>query len=89
MKIRQEYNLPKLKPANEREYGSLPDTPPGKYAQVDFGEYKLRKGDGSRIKVYFFAMILEYSRYKFIWFQNNRGSTYEKDGFAQQALEEV
>jgi transposase len=70
MKIRQEYNLPKLKPANEREYGPLPDTSPGKYAQVDFGEYKLRKGDGSRIKVYFFAMILEYSRYKFIWFQD-------------------
>lgn len=69
MKIRQEHNLPKLK-VNEREYGSLPETPPGKYAQVDFGEYKLRKGDGSRVKIYFFAMVLGYSRYKFICFQD-------------------
>ncbi len=69
MKIRQEHNLPKLK-VSEREYGSLPETPPGKYAQVDFGEHSLRKGDGSRVKIYFFAMILEYSRYKFIWFQD-------------------
>ncbi len=68
MKIRQEHNLPKLK-VNEREYGALPETPPGKYAQVDFGEYRLRKGDGIRVKVYFFAMILDYSRYKYIWFQ--------------------
>ena len=69
MKIRQEHNLPKLK-AGKREYGPLPETPPGKYAQVDFGETKLRKGDGSRIKVYFFAMILGHSRYKFIWFHD-------------------
>ncbi len=68
MKIRQEYNLPKVKPVKGREYGPLPDTPPGKYAQADFGEYNLRKGDGSKIKVYFFGMILEHSRYKFIWF---------------------
>lgn len=70
MKIRQDYNLPKLKPVKGREYGPLPDTPPGKYAQVDFGEYNLRKGDGSKIKVYFFGMILEYSCYKFIWFRD-------------------
>ena len=70
MKIRQEFNLPKLKTVGNREYGPLADTPPGKYAQVDFGEYKLRSGDGSRIKVYFFGMILEHSRYKFIWFQD-------------------
>jgi hypothetical protein len=57
MKIRQEYNLPKLKPVNGREYGPLPDTPPGKYAQVDFGEYRLRKGDGSKIKVLFVSSM--------------------------------
>ena len=70
MRVRREYNLPRVKPVKGREYGPLPDTPPGKYAQVDFGEYNLRQGDGSKIKVYFFGMILEHSRYKFIWFQD-------------------
>ena len=82
MKIRQEHNLPKLK-VDKREYGPLPDTPPGKYAQVDFGEHKLRRGDGSRVKVYFFAMILEYSRYKFIWFED-KPFTSEKAVYAHE-----
>lgn len=69
MKLRQEYNLPKLK-VNEREYSSLPETAPGKYAQVDFGTYKMRKSDGTRKKVHFMGMILCHSRYKFIWFQD-------------------
>ena len=40
MKVRQDYNLPKLT-MNERQYQSLPETPPGKYAQVDFGQSPL------------------------------------------------
>ncbi len=69
MKVRQDYNLPKLT-MNERQYQSLPETPPGKYAQVDFGQSPLRCGDGTRIKVYFMAMLLCHSRYKYIWFQD-------------------
>ena len=69
MKIRQEYNLPKIS-TNERQYAALPETEPGEFAQVDFGQTKLRSGDGKRVTVYFFALLLCYSRYKFIWFQN-------------------
>ena len=68
-KIRQEYNLPKIS-ENERQYAALPETAPGEYAQVDFGQTKLRRSDGTRIKVYFIAILLCYSRYKFIWFQD-------------------
>lgn len=68
MKIRQEYNLPKISEA-ERQYASLPETPAGQDAQVDFGHTKLRKSDGSRIVVHFIAILLCHSRYKYIWFQ--------------------
>ena len=69
MKIRQEYGLPKIS-EGERQYSALPETAPGEYAQVDFGQTKLRKSDGARIKVYFIAILLSHSRYKFIWFQD-------------------
>lgn len=41
MKVRQDYGLPKLS-LSDRQYQSLPETPPGKYAQVDFGQTILR-----------------------------------------------
>ena len=49
----------------------LPESPSGQYAQVDFGQKKLRKGDGTDQKVYFMAMLLCRSRYKYIWFQDH------------------
>ncbi|HRT84048.1 MAG TPA: DDE-type integrase/transposase/recombinase [Bacteroidales bacterium] len=69
MKVRQDYGLPKLS-LSDRQYQSLPETPPGKYAQVDFGQTILRCGDGARNRVYFMAMLLCCSRYKYIWFQD-------------------
>ena len=69
MKVRQDYNLPKQS-QNERQYQSLPEAPPGKYAQVDFGQTMLRCGDGTRIRVFFMAMLLCRSRYKYIWFRD-------------------
>ena len=69
MHIRQEYNIPMVS-SDEREYGCLPETPSGRYAQVDFGQTKLRKGDGTRVKVYFFIMLLCRSRYKYVWFSD-------------------
>lgn len=69
MKIRQEYGLPVLA-ISERTYQALPDSPPGKYAQVDFGQTKLRNGEGKRVRVYFFAMLLCHSRYKYVIFQD-------------------
>lgn len=69
MKIRQEYGLPKIS-ESERQYSALPETAPGEYAQVDFGQTRLRKSDGTRVNVYFIAILLSHSRYKFIWFQD-------------------
>lgn len=69
MRIRQEYKIPMVS-ANERMYECLPETPSGKYAQVDFGQTKLRRSDGTRVKVYFMVMLLCCSRYKFVWFSD-------------------
>lgn len=69
MKIRQEYNLPKIS-ENERQYNALPESEPGEYGQVDFGQTKLRRSDGKRIRVWFISILLCHSRYKYIWFQD-------------------
>ncbi len=69
MKMRRDYNLPKLS-MNDRQYQALPETPPGKYAQADFGQATLRRGDGTRVKVHFMVMLLCHSRYKHAWFQD-------------------
>ena len=69
MEVRAEANIPKVS-ITERDYHILPDSPSGQYAQVDFGQKKLRKGDGTEQKVYFMAMLLCRSRYKYIWFQD-------------------
>ena len=37
MRIRQEYRIPMM-PISERVYECLPETPSGRYAQVDFGQ---------------------------------------------------
>lgn len=68
MKLRQEHDLPKVN-VNERQYACLPEAPPGKYAQVDFGTSKQRRGDGTRVRVHFMGMLLCHSRHKFVWFQ--------------------
>lgn len=44
------------------------ETPPGKQAQVDWGEFKLMYQDGSFKKVHAFVMILGYSRIKYVEF---------------------
>src|SRR6266566_280040 len=74
MWIRQKYNLPHIKPV--REYGMLEESPYGKQAQTDFGVYNLRNGMGKRVKVFFIAIQLSRSRYKYIWF-NERSFTTE------------
>jgi hypothetical protein len=44
----------------------VPEVPYGKQAQVDFGEYNMTTAEGTRKKVYFFAMVLSASRQKYI-----------------------
>lgn len=68
MWVRQEYHLPKGK--KQREYIVVQELPFGKQAQVDFGEYNMRKSKGGVKKVYFFAMVLSRSRHKFVFFSD-------------------
>lgn len=68
--VRQKYHLPKIE--SVRDYQIVEDTPYGMQAQVDFGEYNLRDGQGKKIKVFFFTMVLSRSRYKYIWFCDGR-----------------
>ena len=41
---------------------------PGYEGQVDFGQYTMKSMYGNNIRVYFFVMILSYSRMKFVYF---------------------
>jgi len=69
MKVRRDFGLAKIG-ASERQYSALADLPPGEQAQVDFGEKKLRTSAGEWIKVYFFIMLLCYSRQKYVYFRD-------------------
>lgn len=64
--VRSKYNIPRNKP--ERQYQLVEELSYGKQAQVDFGEYNMRTSTGSRVKVFFFTMVLSRSRYKYVWF---------------------
>jgi hypothetical protein len=68
VRLRSELNIPFVS-GTERQYSPVPDLPAGEQAQVDFGEKKLRKGTGEWVKVYFFIMLLCYSRQKFVRFR--------------------
>ncbi len=63
MWVRQRHNIPI--PDSQREYSIVEELAYGKQAQVDFGEYNMRDGQGKRVKVYFFTMVLSRSRFKF------------------------
>jgi len=69
MKLRSEYGVPKVVDLG-RQYFPVADLSPGEQAQVDFGEKKLRTGTGSFVEVFFFAIVLCYSRYKFVLFSD-------------------
>lgn len=66
--VRQLHNIPVVNPV--REYFPIPELPYGEQAQVDFGDYNMRKTDGSRQKVKFFVMVMTRSWMKYIWFQS-------------------
>jgi len=65
MWVRQRHNIPIPDP--QREYCIVEELPWGKQAQVDFGEYNMRDGQGKRVKVYFFTMVLSRSRCKYVF----------------------
>jgi transposase len=66
MWVRQQHNIPKT--GDHRDYCIVEELPYGKQAQVDFGEYNMRDGQGKRVKVYFFTIVLSRSRYKWVYF---------------------
>ena len=51
------------------------DLPPGYEAQVDFGQYKMRNMYDRKVRVYFFCMVLSYSRMKFAYFSSDPFTT--------------
>lgn len=79
--VRRKHNLPIV--SQSREYETVPEAEYGKQAQVDFGEYTMRTSSDGRIKVFFFAMMLSRSRYKYAWF-SLRNFTTELAVFAHE-----
>ncbi len=66
--IRKQYDIPKPSKSTSRQFEKLPELPYGIQAQVDFGETTLTTSTGGRKKVYFFAIVLSRSRFKYIYF---------------------
>lgn len=64
--VRKKHQLPIIK--RERQFQQLEETPYGKQGQVDFGEYNMSTTTGTRVKVFFFTLVLSRSRFKFVWF---------------------
>jgi len=71
--VREKYRLPKVFAA--QEFCKVPELPYGQQAQVDFGEYNMTNSDGQRKKVYFFALVLSRSPYKFVLFSESPFTT--------------
>ena len=67
--VREREELPKVQECG-RQMSKVPDCEYGEKAQVDFGEKVLRTSKGSQVKVYFMVMVLQRSRYKFVYLQN-------------------
>ena len=59
-----------IKPES-RETTFREETPPGYEAQVDFGQFKMKDMYDRYIRVYFFCMVLSYSRMRFVYFSRD------------------
>src|SRR5690606_5572250 len=68
MYIRQKHNIPIV--PSLRDYFVVEELALGYQAQVDFGIYNMRLATGRNKKVWFFAMVLSASRYKFVCFSD-------------------
>ena len=66
-KKRKQYDIPRH--VKGREYGPVPELPPGLQLQLDFGMYNAIRSDTQRIKLFFVVFILSHSRYKHIVWQ--------------------
>lgn len=73
MYVRQKHNIPIV--TFPRDYFPVEELPFGHQSQVDFGQYTMRHTSGRQKKVWFFAMVLSRSRYKFILFSDKAFTT--------------
>ena len=73
--LRTMYHLKKT--ANPRDYEAVPELPPGKQLQVDFGEQWMQSIAGGRVKVRFVIFVLAHSRYKYLEFQSRPFTTVD------------
>lgn len=73
MYVRQKHNIPVV--PSLRDYFAVEELPYGYQAQVDFGQYNMRLSSGSQKKVWFFAMVLSRSRYKYVVFSDKAFTT--------------
>src|SRR5690606_38894205 len=85
--VREKHRLPLIK--TERQFQQLEETPFGKQAQVDFGEYNMRTTTGTRAKVFFFTFILSRSRYKYVWFIDRYFTSELAIGAHEKAFEYI
>lgn len=51
------------------------ESPPGYEAQVDFGQYRMKDMYGKPVRVYFFCMVLAYSRMHYVFFSRDPFTT--------------
>lgn len=51
------------------------ESPPGYEAQVDFGQYRMKDMYGKQMRVYFFCMVLSYSRMHYVYFSREPFAT--------------
>ncbi len=51
------------------------ESPPGYEAQIDFGQYRMKDMYGKPVRVYFFCMVLAYSRMHYVYFSRDPFTT--------------
>lgn len=73
-RVRQEHHLPK-KDDSSRAFIKIPDSEYGEFAQVDFGEKWVYTANKRSVKIYFFALVMCRSRYKYIYLQRTPFTT--------------
>ncbi len=71
--IRKEYGI--KKPETSRQYEASDERNPGAQGQVDMGEIYVPTPNGRNKKVFCFAMVLSYSRYKYVLWQEKPFTT--------------
>lgn len=66
--LREELGLPTS--AKIRQYSEVEEMPMGFQAQVDLGQKVMEDMHGKKVKVYIFAMVMSFSRKKYIYIQD-------------------